>query len=156
MICFLDLVLTEPRGFTCPFSSIFTQFLNKRLHPNHKCAKRKTSIFLHVEYLHHFHKLKFTPKGSYFSPVFTGIYYVPLTYLQLSLDPSFASFPKGHLSLIVLGHDLHKLPGQNRVLRTSKTHRGRGTGGDYLKLHFVSEYLESNALNSRLVFEKEL
>lgn len=132
MICFLDLVLTEPQAFICPFSSVFTQFLNKQLH-----------IFITI------HKLKLTAKGSYFSPGLTGIYYVPLTYLQLSLDPSFASFPKGYLSLIVLGHDLHKLPGQNRVLRTSKTHRGRGTGGDYFKLHFVSEYLESNAFISR-------
>lgn len=41
-----------------------------------------------------------------------------LTYLQLSLDSSFASFPKGHLSLVVLGHDLHKLPGEHSVLRT--------------------------------------
>lgn len=43
-----------------------------------------------------------------------------LTYLQLSLDPSFAFLPKGHLCLVVLGHDLHKLPGQHRML--SKSH----------------------------------
>lgn len=49
--------------------------------------------------------------------------HVSLTYLQLSLDPSFASFPKGHLRLVVLGHDLHKLPGQHCVLRTSGSTR---------------------------------
>lgn len=139
MIYFLDLVLTEPRAFICPFSSFFLFSIFKRLH-----------IFITI------HKLKLTAKGSYFSPGLTGIYYVPLTYLQLSLDPSFASFPKGHLSLIVLGHDLHKLPGQNCVLRTSKTHRGRGTGGDYLKLHFVSEYLESNAFICRFNYFSKL
>lgn len=44
------------------------------------------------------------------------VFYLSLTDLQLSLDPSFASFPKGDLSLIVLGHDFNKLPGQNCVL----------------------------------------
>lgn len=41
---------------------------------------------------------------------------ISLTYLQLSLYPPFASFPKGYLRLIVLCHDFHKLPGQNGVL----------------------------------------
>lgn len=55
-----------------------------------------------------------------------GVHYLLLTYLQLSLDPSFASFPKGHLGLIVLGHGLHKLPGQDCVLRTSESTRADG------------------------------
>ena len=49
-----------------------------------------------------------------------------LTYLQLSLDPSFASFPKRHLRLVVLCHDLHKLPGQHCMLRTSGSTRTEG------------------------------
>lgn len=55
--------------------------------------------------------------------IFKASFYLPPTYLQLPLDPSFASFPKGHLGLVVLGHDLHELPGQNRVLRTRQNKR---------------------------------
>lgn len=57
------------------------------------------------------HSILLTSRGFFFSS---------LTDLQLSLDPSFASFPKGHLSLIVLGHDINKLPGQNCVLEQKK------------------------------------
>lgn len=46
-----------------------------------------------------------------------------LTYLQLSLDPSFASLPKGHLGLVVLRHDLHKFPGQHSMLRRNENTR---------------------------------
>lgn len=65
------------------------------------------------------------PTLLFVSPNLKRIYKASLTYLQLSLYPSFASFPKGHLRLIVLCHDLHKLPGQNGVLRTSNTHKSR-------------------------------
>lgn len=52
--------------------------------------------------------------------------YWSLTDLQLSLDPSFASFPKGHLSLIVLCHDINKLPGQNCVLEKKTEAEAKG------------------------------
>lgn len=65
------------------------------------------------------------PTLLFVSPNLKRNYEASLTYLQLSLYPSFASFPKGHLRLIVLCHDLHKLPGQNGVLRTSNTHKSR-------------------------------
>lgn len=39
-----------------------------------------------------------------------------LTDLELSLDASFTPLPEVHLSLIVFGHHLHKLPGQHCML----------------------------------------
>lgn len=57
------------------------------------------------------------------------IAYLPLTDLQLALDPPFASFPKGHLSLVVLGHDFHELPGQNCMLEERE--RGRRQRCEY-------------------------
>ena len=39
------------------------------------------------------------------------------TDLELPLDPPFAALTEVHLGLVVLGHHLHKLPGQDRVLR---------------------------------------
>ena len=39
-----------------------------------------------------------------------------LTDLQLSLDPPFAPLPEVHLRLVVLGHHLHKLPGEHGML----------------------------------------
>ena len=44
------------------------------------------------------------------------------TDLELPLDPPFAALTEVHLGLVVLGHHLHKLPGQDRVLR------GQGQG----------------------------
>ncbi len=64
----------------------------------------------------------------------SGVHYLSLTYLQLSLDPSFASLPKRHLSLVVLGHDLHKLPGQHSVLKIKKKHKDKGWECGYFRV----------------------
>ena len=54
------------------------------------------------------------------------------TDLELPLDPPFAALTKVHLGLVVLGHHLHKLPGQDGVLRGQgqgrETPGARGTG----------------------------
>lgn len=70
-----------------------------------------------------------------------------LTYLQLSLDSSFASFPKGHLSLVVLGHDLHKLPGEHSVLRTSQN---TGTQSDNVLQAFQTSAYPARGCLSQL------
>ena len=41
---------------------------------------------------------------------------VSLTDLQLPLDAAFAPLPEVHLRLVVLGHHLHKLPGEHSML----------------------------------------
>lgn len=65
-----------------------------------------------------------------------GLLYCQLTDLQLPGNASFALVPEVDLGLVVLGHHLHKLLGQDGVLRGEGTH----SVANFVtfSLHFVS------------------
>lgn len=44
-----------------------------------------------------------------------------LTDLQLSLNATFTPLPEVHLGFVVLGHYLHKLPGQDSMLEHKRS-----------------------------------
>lgn len=46
----------------------------------------------------------------------TNAYAGALTDLQLSLNATFTPLPEVHLGFVILGHYLHKLPGQDSML----------------------------------------
>lgn len=46
-----------------------------------------------------------------------------LTDLQLSLDTTFTPLPEVHLGFVILGHYLHKLPGQDSMLEQDQKKR---------------------------------
>lgn len=65
-----------------------------------------------------------------------GLLNSQLTDLQLSGNASFALVPEVDLGLVVLGHHLHKLLGQDGVLRREGTHCVANF--TTLPLHFAS------------------